>query len=97
MKKVELWYKHTIAGYDFTCYMLVVTSIGTGLLCLFFYLEYINHLLQFVENISYYAGIMLNAFNDLLCLKLCWHNRLVPTHLFIHLPCKRACNQDQNV
>ena len=22
---------------------------------------------------------MLNAFSDLLCLKLCWHNQLVPT------------------
>ena len=42
-------------------------------------LEYISHLLQFFENISYYAGIMLNAFSDLLCSKLCWHNRLVPT------------------
>ena len=51
---------------------------------MFFYtmtvqLEYINHLLQFLENISYYAGIMLNAFSDLLCSKLYWHNRLVPT------------------
>ena len=43
-------------------------------------LEYINHLLQFFKNISYYAGIMLNAFSDLLCSKLCWHNRLVPNH-----------------
>ena len=41
--------------------------------------EYINHLLQFLKNISYYAGIMLNAFGHLLCSKLCWHNRLVPT------------------
>ena len=23
---------------------------------------------------------MLNAFNDLLCSKLCWHNRLVPAY-----------------
>ena len=29
------------------------------------------------KNIPYYAGIMLNAFIDLLCSKLCWHNRLV--------------------
>ena len=42
-------------------------------------LEYINHLLQFFKNYSYYAGIMLNAFSDLLCSKLCWHNWLVPT------------------
>ena len=30
-------------------------------------------------NFSYYAGIMLHAFQPLLCLKLCWHNRLKPT------------------
>ena len=30
------------------------------------------------ENVSYYAGIMLDAFGYLLCSKLCWHNRLVP-------------------
>ena len=41
-------------------------------------LEYTNHLLQFFTNLSYYAGIILNAFSDLLCLKLCWHNWLVP-------------------
>ena len=43
-------------------------------------LEYTNHLLQFFKLFSYYAGIMLNAFSDLLCSKLCWHNRLVPTY-----------------
>ena len=32
---------------------------------------------------KYYAGIMLNAFSDLLCSKLCWHNRLVPTVIVI--------------
>ena len=26
-----------------------------------------------------YAGIMLNVFSHLLCSKLCWHNRLVPS------------------
>ena len=30
--------------------------------------------------ISCYAGIMLNAFSDPLCSKLCWHNRQVPTN-----------------
>ena len=30
--------------------------------------------------ISYYVGIMLNAFSDLLCSKLCWHNWLVPIY-----------------
>ena len=43
-------------------------------------LEYFNHLQYFLKSFSYYAGIMLNAFSDLLCSKLCWHNRLVPTH-----------------
>ena len=34
--------------------------------------------------ISYYAGIMLNAFNDyLLYLKLCWHNRRDPMSLIL--------------
>ena len=44
-------------------------------------LEYINHLLQFFKLFSYYAGIMLNAFSDLLCSKLCWHNWLVPNQI----------------
>ena len=35
------------------------------------------------QNISYYAGIMLNVFIDLLCSKLCWHNRLVPTCRYV--------------
>jgi len=30
---------------------------------------------------SYYAGIMLNAFGNLLCSKLCWHNWRKPTHV----------------
>ena len=46
-------------------------------------LEYIKHLLQFFKSISYYAGIMPNAFSDLLCSKLCWHNWLVPSHQII--------------
>ena len=29
--------------------------------------------------LAYYAGIMLDAFSYLICLTLCWHNRLVPT------------------
>ena len=29
-------------------------------------------------NLSYYAIIMLHAFKDLLCLKLCWNNRPGP-------------------
>ena len=39
---------------------------------------YINLLLQVAYKcilyVSYYAGIMLNAFSDPLCSKLCWHN-----------------------
>ena len=29
--------------------------------------------------LSYYTSIMLDTFKDLLCLKLCWHNRPGPT------------------
>ena len=34
---------------------------------------------MFWPNGPYYAGIMLDAFSYLLCSKICWHNRLVPT------------------
>ena len=30
----------------------------------------------------YHAGIMLDAFGYLLCFKLCWHNRPVPSYVF---------------
>ena len=30
-------------------------------------------------NLSYHASIMLDAFKDLLCSKLCWHNRPGPS------------------
>ena len=31
---------------------------------------------NYAGNFPYYAGIMLYAFQPVLCLKLCWHNRL---------------------
>ena len=50
-------------------------------------LEYFDRSLHFPQilniainvyfTLPYYAGIMLNAFNDPLCSKLCWHNRQV--------------------
>ena len=40
-------------------------------------LEYINHLSKIIPIMLH--GIVLNAFSDLLCSKLCWHNWLVPT------------------
>ena len=39
-------------------------------------LEYFNHF----KSISYYAGIILNAFSDLLCSELYWQNQLVLTY-----------------
>ena len=45
--------------------------------------DYLIRVYQFVENISYYAGIMLNAFSDRLCSELCWHNWLVPTCVIV--------------
>ena len=35
------------------------------------------------QNLSYYASIMLDAFIDLLCSTLCWHNRPGPTHMYV--------------
>ena len=35
--------------------------------------------LEKLQNVTYYAGIMLDAFAILLCSKLCWHNWLKPT------------------
>ena len=32
-------------------------------------------------NLSYYANIMLDAFRDQLCSKLCWHNMHGPNHM----------------
>ena len=61
-------------------------------------LEYIDCLLIFFTKLMfdivinvyftlpYYAGIMLNAFNDPLCSKLCWHDRWVPINI-VHI-CK---------
>ena len=55
-------------------------------------LEYIDRSLQFsiklMLNIAinicftlpYYVSIILNAFNNPVCSKLCWHNSRVPTH-----------------
>ena len=50
-------------------------------------IEYINHLLQHFKNISYYAGIMLNALVTYYAQNTqCWHNWLVPTsQIFYHL------------
>ena len=45
--------------------------------CLF-QLKFPRSFLYYAENFCYYAGIMLYAFQPLLCLKLCWHNRLKP-------------------
>ena len=42
-------------------------------------LEYIDLQSYFQSSTTYDAGIMLDAFSYLLCSKLCWHNRLVPT------------------
>ena len=39
------------------------------------------------KNISYHAGIMLNAFSHLLCSKLYWYNRLVPNQCLLQQVC----------
>ena len=62
--------------------MIVLLELLTALL------EYIDLILQLsffqqeftlsYKHLTYYAGIMLNAFRYLLCSKLCQHNRRVP-------------------
>ena len=47
------------------------TTVVQIILTLTVLLEYIDILLIFHPNTSYYAGIMLDAFSYLLCLKLC--------------------------
>ena len=70
--------------------MIVLLELLTALL------EYIDLILQLsffqqeftlsYKYLTYYAGIMLNAFRYLLCSKLCQHNRRVPTYiLLLHL------------
>ena len=67
--------------------MIVLLELLTALL------EYIDLILQlsFIQQeftlsykyLTYYAGIMLNAFRYLLCSKLCQHNRRVPKDITI--------------
>ena len=38
-------------------------------------INYIDHFVITFLNPTYYAGIMLDALNNILCSKLCWHNR----------------------
>ena len=41
--------------------------------------QILNNTINIYFVLPYYAGIMLNAFNDPLFSKLCWHNWWVPT------------------
>ena len=43
----------------------------------------LKYIIIFWPNDPYYAGITLDAFGYLLCSKLCWHNRLIPTAVYI--------------
>ena len=81
-------YTHTHVGTSLLLlFMLCCSAHIFYLLCSKLYIclsrvyNYINPLLPFFKNISYYAGIMLNAFSHLLCSKLCWYDWLVPTHM----------------
>ena len=51
------------------------------------FLQMLNITINTYFTLRSYADIMLNAFNDPLCSKLCWHNRWVPT------PCLPACHK----
>ena len=42
-------------------------------------INYTDYLVVTFLNPTYYAGIMLDALNNILCSKLCWHNRPGPS------------------
>ena len=52
-------------------YKVLNTTVVQIKLMLTVLLEYIDLFIIFYPNTSYYAGIMLDAFSYLLCLKLC--------------------------
>ena len=43
-------------------------------------INYIDHFVVIFLNPTYYASIMLDALNNILCSKLCWHNRPGPIY-----------------
>ena len=55
----------------------------------FFQQEFILHVSY--KYLTYYAGIMLNAFRYLLCSKLCQHNRRVPSDTHLQERCLKQC------
>ena len=73
--------------------MIVLLELLTALL------EYIDLILQLsffqqeftlsYKYLTYYDGIMLNAFRYLLCSKLCQHNRRVPSNKLLCIPKKQ--------
>ena len=77
--------------------MIVLLELLTVLL------EYIDLILQlsffqqefilWYEYLTYYAGIMLNAFRYLLCSKLCQHNRRVPSSAAKKSPSRKFCQK----
>ena len=44
-------------------------------------INYTDHFVVTFPNPTYYTVIMLDAFNNLLCSELCWHNRPEPSSL----------------
>ena len=54
--------------------------------CHFLIANYSLSLRHYKLNLSYYASIMLDAFKDLLCSKLCWHNRPGPSGAILSRP-----------
>ena len=68
---------------EFRIYYYLMTVLLEYIDCLLLLLHKCRNIatnpFYMINFISYYAGIMLNAFCELLCSKLCCHNRWVPT------------------
>ena len=70
----------------------VTISMSTNRLMMTFIWLHWSFVVTFIHelNPSYYHGIMFDAFNTLLCSKLCWHKRPGPIMiLLLHMSCQQ--------
>ena len=66
MKGIKVY--HYAPSYD-DCFMIIHYN----------FTQMLNIAINIYFILPFYVGVMLNAFNDPLHSKLCWHNRWVPT------------------
>ena len=71
----------TISQIKIVIQNVMIRMSTNQLMTLIDYIDHMHFVVTFIHelNPTYYASIMLDAFNNLLCSKLCWHNRPGPT------------------